>query len=248
MKIILIACFLVVLLVLLYGCSRVKTAAVSPRLSPGSLDKAVCRNVRINYLLYLPKDYGKTDKKWPLMLFLHGAGERGSDLNLVKKHGLAKLAAEGKDFDFIIVCPQCPENDWWPKLTDDLIVLVDDIAERYNVDTKRLYVTGLSMGGFGTWNLIQKYPDKFAAAAPVCGGGDSIAVTSQLKDMPIWVFHGAKDNVVPPGKSEEMVKALKAAGNSNVKFTLYPDAGHDSWTATYNNPELYAWFLSCEKK
>jgi predicted peptidase len=245
---ILIVCVAAALVMLLYGCSRVKTAA-APGLCSASLDKTICKNGRIHYLLYLPKDYGKTDKKWPLMLFLHGAGERGSDLNLVKKHGPAKLTAEGKDFDFIIVSPQCPSNDWWPKLTDDLIVLVDDVAKKYNVGRKRLYVTGLSMGGFGTWSLIQKYPDKFAAAAPICGGGDSTALTlGQLKNMPIWVFHGAKDDVVPPGKSEEMVKALKAAGSQNVKFTLYPDAGHDSWTETYNNPQLYEWFLNHEKK
>jgi predicted peptidase len=210
--------------------------------------RTVTKEIRMNYLLYLPKDYGKADKKWPLILFLHGAGERGDNIELVKKHGPAKLAAEGKDFDFIIVSPQCPQESWWPTMTEDLKILVDDIAGKYQVDKSRMYITGLSMGGYGTWSMIIKYPDMFAAAAPICGGGESVLAKFRLDKMPIWVFHGAKDDVVPPSKSEEMVKAVEKAGNKNVKFTVYPEAGHDSWTETYNNPELYQWFLKYEKK
>ncbi|MBM4104312.1 MAG: phospholipase [Planctomycetes bacterium] len=231
---------------ILSGCAAKAEVRAGQR--PGVFAMTVTREVRMNYLLYLPKDYGKADKKWPLILFLHGAGERGSDLNLVKKHGPAKLVAEGKDFDFIIISPQCRQESWWPTMAEDLKLLVDDIAGKYQVDKSRMYITGLSMGGYGTWSMIIKYPDMFAAAAPICGGGDAVLAKFRLAKIPLWVFHGAKDNVVPLSKSEEMVKAVKAAGNKDIEFTIYPDAGHDSWTETYNNPELYKWFLNYEKK
>jgi len=233
-------------LMILSGCAAKAEVRAGQR--PGVFAMTVTREVRMNYLLYLPKDYGKADKKWPLILFLHGAGERGSDLNLVKKHGPAKLVAEGKDFDFIIISPQCRQESWWPTMAEDLKLLVDDIAGKYQVDKSRMYITGLSMGGYGTWSMIIKYPDMFAAAAPICGGGDAVLAKFRLAKIPLWVFHGAKDNVVPLSKSEEMVKAVKAAGNKDIEFTIYPDAGHDSWTETYNNPELYKWFLNYEKK
>ncbi|OGU76747.1 MAG: phospholipase [Ignavibacteria bacterium RBG_16_34_14] len=202
------------------------------------LQKEITQTVQVDYLLYLPKDYNSS-KKFPLLLFLHGSGERGKDLEKVKVHGPPKLIASGKDFPFIVVSPQCPENQWWS--IADLDVLLNEIVENYNVDPHRIYVTGLSMGGFGTWELAIKYPDRFAAIAPICGGGNSHLV-SVLKDLPVWVFHGAKDNVVPLSSAQEMVDVLEKAGG-NVKFTIYPEAGHDSWTETYNNPELYEWFI-----
>jgi predicted peptidase len=233
-------------LILLGGCSE--GAEIQTGQHVTVFTKTVCKDIRMNYLLYLPKDYGKADKKWPLILFLHGAGERGDNIELVKKHGPAKLVAEGKDFDFIIMSPQCPQESWWPSMTEDLKLLVDDIAGKYQVDQSRMYITGLSMGGYGTWSMIIKYPEMFAAAAPICGGGDTVLAKFRLAKIPLWVFHGAKDEVVPVSKSQEMVDAVKAAGNKNVKFTVYPEAGHDSWTETYNNPELYAWFLNYETK
>jgi predicted peptidase len=177
------------------------------------------------------------------MLFLHGAGERGEDLEKVKVHGPPKLIEQGKDFPFIVISPQCPEDQWWS--ITDLDVLLDEIIGEYKVDTDRIYVTGLSMGGFATWDLAIKYPNRFAAIAPVCGGGNSRLV-STLKELPVWVFHGAKDNVVPLKSSQEMVDALEKA-DGEVKFTIYPEATHDSWTETYNNPELYEWFLQKRK-
>ena len=234
--------------ILLSACSSGNPTAAPDRQQAKIFEKTICREARMNYLLYLPKEYDKADKKWPLILFLHGAGERGDDIELVKKHGPAKLIAEEKDFDFIIVSPQCPKENWWPNLTEELNALVDDITAKYKVDTNRLYITGLSMGGYGTWSMIIQYPDKFAAAAPICGGGDAVLARFRLSKIPVWVFHGAKDSVVPLQKSEEMVEALKKAGNKEVKFTVYPEADHDSWTQTYNNPELYQWFLGYEKK
>jgi predicted peptidase len=203
--------------------------------------KTITKTLTCKYLLFLPEGYGEKNKRWPLMLFLHGAGERGEDLNKVKVHGPPKIVAKQKDFPFIVVSPQCPSGVWWNDKLDVLINLLDDIVANYDVDTERVYLTGLSMGGFGTWALASKYPDRFAAAAPICGGGMRIMAYG-LKDVPIWAFHGAKDRVVPVEESKEMVAAVKARGG-NAKLTVYPEASHDSWTETYNNPELYEWFL-----
>ena len=194
--------------------------------------------VQLKYLLHLPKSYDQK-QSWPLLLFLHGIGERGDNLDRVKFHGPPKLIAAGKELPFIVVSPQCPGDRWWK--SEDLSALLDEITEKYKVDKDRIYVTGLSMGGFGTWSLAASSPDRFAALVPICGGGDP-NTAARLAHVPIWVFHGAKDPVVPVKRSEEMVAALKKA-NGNVKLTVYPEAGHDSWTEAYNNPELYDWLL-----
>jgi predicted peptidase len=219
--------------------------------SPGGqqarkFEKEITKTVSCDYLLFLPEDHGKKRQRLPLMMFLHGAGERGNDLKKVKVHGPPKIVEKRKDFPFILVCPQCPEGDWWTEKLDVLISLLDDITARYKVDEKRVYLTGLSMGGYGTWALAAAYPERFAAIAPVCGGGSRI-MSLRLKDVPIWVFHGAKDKVVPMEESEEMVRAIRKRGG-DVKFTIYPDAGHDCWTETYDNPELYDWFLEHSKQ
>jgi predicted peptidase len=206
------------------------------------LNKKITKVEDCNYLLYLPADYGKSKDKWPLIMFLHGAGERGNNIEVVKKHGPPKMIAQGKNFDFIIVSPQCPNDLWWPEQTDVLITLLDEIEAKYRVDTDRVYLTGLSMGGFGTWTLAEKYPKRFAAIAPICGGSERYAA-NRLKKVPVWAFHGAKDNTVPLIRSQEMVDAVKKAGG-DAKLTIYPEAEHDSWTETYNNPQLYEWFLS----
>ncbi len=244
--------FLATLTGLACGCAfaPLRSAAPKPGQHPQTLKKKITKTVSINYLLYLPADYGKdARKKWPLMLFLHGAGERGDNLDVLKKHGPPNLAAAGKDFPFIIVSPQCPAEDWWtsPKMIDTLTTLLDEIAAAYRVDPDRVYCTGLSMGGFGTWELALSYPNRFAAIAPICGRGRPYQA-ARIRHLPVWVFHGAKDNVVPIKDSEDMVNALKKAGAKEVKFTVYPNAGHDSWTETYNNPELYSWFLSHTRK
>jgi len=205
------------------------------------------RNLQINtaeknsikYLLYLPDDDENSENHWPLILFLHGAGERGDDLSRVKSHGPPRLVNEGRSLPFIIVSPQCPENQRWEP--EKLKLLLDQIITNYRVDQSRIYLTGLSMGGFGTWAMAAEYPNQFAAIAPVCGGGNP-AAAKKLSHIPAWVFHGAKDDLVPIKKSEEMVNALKRE-DGNVRFTVYPEAGHDSWTETYNNQELYIWML-----
>lgn len=203
----------------------------------------------LKYLLHLPAGYeAKGEKRWPAMLFLHGAGERGTNLAKVGVHGPPKLVKSNPEFPFIVVSPQCPAGEVWNE--EALLALLDEVIEKHRVDEKRVYLTGLSMGGFGSWNLGLRHPKRFAAVAPICGGGDVLAVllatpgnTARLKKLPVWAFHGAKDEIVPLAESERMVNVLKRAGNSNVKLTVYPQAGHDSWTETYQNQELYDWLL-----
>ena len=195
--------------------------------------------VGYDYLLHLPADYDDDGEPWPLMLFLHGAGERGADLELVKTHGPPKIVEEDPDFPFVLVSPQAPEGEWWdPRV---LSALLDDVEARHNVDEERIYVTGLSMGGFGTWALGLQDTGRFAALVPICGGGQSW-LAGRLVGTPIWAFHGAEDQVVPLEASEEMVQAVQRAGG-NVRLTVYPDRGHDAWTPTYDSPELYEWLL-----
>lgn len=192
-----------------------------------------------NYLLFLPnKDIAK-EQLLPTILFLHGAGERGSNLENVKRHGVAKIVEEQPNFPFIVISPQCPPSENWS--VELLSNLLDEAISAYPIDPNRVYLTGLSMGGYGTWNLAAAAPHRFAALAPVCGGGNPMAAR-KLKNLPVWAFHGARDNVVPLRESELMVSALKTYGG-NVKLTVYPEAEHDSWTQTYNNPQLYEWFL-----
>ena len=212
-----------------------------------TFEARVEKRLHLNYLLHLPKEYGKSpQKRWPLILFLHGAGERGDDLELVKVHGIPKILEEGQDLPFIVISPQCPVESWWSTYFEELEALLNEVIASYAVDTERLYLTGLSMGGFGTWHLGAIHPKRFAALAPICGGGPWFAGFPEkarvLKDVPLWVFHGAKDDTVPLEESEKIVDVLKGCGG-NVRFTVYPDAGHDSWTETYNNQELYEWFL-----
>ncbi len=206
------------------------------------------KKVQLGYLLYLPEDYSKGDNKFPLMIFLHGAGERGTNLSAVESHGPPKLVKNGKKFPFIIVSPQCPSNEHWDP--DAVIALLDHIIKNYRVDTNRIYLTGLSMGGYGTWVTASKYPERFAAIIPICGGGNTIELSMLLqskkeaiKTLGVWTFHGAKDPVVPLAESEKMVKAFKMAGCQEVKLTIYPEAQHDAWTETYNNNEIYDWLL-----
>ena len=194
----------------------------------------------LEYLLYLPKNYRSSKKKFPLMLFLHGSGERGSDLGKVKVHGLPKMLEAGLELPCIVVSPQCPSDTWWD--AEVLALLLGDLEKTLRVDPDRVYITGLSMGGFGTWELATKYPKRFAAIVPICGGGEPL-FTRAIAHLPIWVFHGAKDDVVPLEYSQRMVKALKKYGSKNVKFKIYKNAGHDSWSKTYGNPKLFAWML-----
>ncbi len=215
-----------------------------------SLEQTITKSVKVKYQLYLPQGYDcDKDKQWPVILFLHGAGERGDNLDKVKVHGPPKVVEKGgRDLPFIIVAPQCPTNEIWDN--DTLITLLDHVLATYRADGKKVYLTGLSMGGFGTFSLGLTYPERFAAIAPICGGGNFIKIYAAkgakpeaLARLGVWVFHGLKDGVVLPEQSKVMVDGLRKYGCQDVKFTTYPDAGHDSWTVTYDNAELYEWLL-----
>ena len=194
----------------------------------------------VRYQLFLPSFYDKSEPL-PLMLFLHGAGERGEDLDKVKQWGPPRLVPDRPDFPFIVVSPQCPKGQWW-----DLVVLsalIDRIERTYAIDADRIVVTGLSMGGYGSWGLAAATPERFAAIAPVCGGGDPETADS-LVGIPIWNFHGSADRVVPEQKSLEMVAAIVAAGGERVKHTSYAGVGHDSWKRAYSGDQLWNWLLA----
>ena len=212
--------------------------------------------MKADYLLYLPRDYEAGAKKqWPLILFLHGAGERGTNIWRAVVHGPTKYIEKHPDFPFIVVTPQCQDGHKWSDET--ALAILDEVSEKYSVDTNRIYLTGLSMGGYGAWSLATMFPERFAACAPICGGGTKINTilsmmdkerAAALKKLPVWAFHGGKDPVVPLSESQDMVAALKKLGNQDVKLTVYPEAQHDSWTKTYNSPELYNWFLEHQRK
>jgi len=205
-------------------------------------EKVVTLTFHLSYLLFVPQGYGqRPEKKWPLILFLHGAGERGDDLDLVRKHGIPKIVETQEDFPFIVVSPQCAKDRMWE--VEALNALLDEVVSNYAIDGDRIYLTGLSMGGFGTWRLASAYPQRFAAITPICGVvWGARGFPNSLKSMPVWAFHGGKDPVVDVQQSKRAVKALQAIGG-DARLTIYPEAGHDAWTKTYDNPELYKWFL-----
>ena len=213
------------------------------------LETTIAKKVKLRYLLFLPQGYEqKGEKRWPLILFLHGAGERGDDLSLVARHGPPKVVGTRPDFPFIVVSPQLPaDRGQWP--ADELLALLDEVEAAHAVDKDRVYLTGLSMGGYGTWSLGLAHPERFAAIAPFCGGGSLIGVilpdaakAKALKTLPIWVFHGARDHVVPLDESQRLVDRLQRMEN-HVKFTVLPEADHDCWTEPYGGKEIYDWFL-----
>ena len=199
-------------------------------------------------------------KTYPLVLFLHGAGERGGDNKSQLKHGVIPIiqGAEKLGSPVFLIAPQCPAGRWWSPadptktrlsaadepnaLLDTVLALVAETQKSHPIDPKRLHVTGISMGGFGTWDLLGRATDQFASAVPICGGGDP-ALAGKFKDTPIWAFHGEADDVVPVQGTRDMVAALEKAGGK-PKVTYYPETGHNSWTRTYQNPEVIRWMLS----
>lgn len=202
-------------------------------------------NLHERFWLYLPERYARASKEapMPLIIYLHGSSRRGRDIEKVKDNGLAPLMDERDDFEFVVASPQALSKYPWQRCwqPNDLLLLLDHLLATYHIDPKRVYLTGLSMGGYGTWAAIGEHPERFAAAAPICGGGDP-AWAKAMGKLPIWAFHGDADQVVPVERSHEMVTAVEAAGG-NAKLTVYPGVGHDSYTRTYANPKLYGWFL-----
>lgn len=196
----------------------------------------------IPYLLYQPKRYRDDGEKVPLMLFLHGRGESNGPLSIVAKWGPPRRLAAGEHMKYLVVSPQCPPESFWSK--DDqqtrLLELLAHIQKTYNIDEDRIYLTGLSMGGYGTWRLAADHPDMFAAAAPVCGKGDP-KHGAKLTQLPIWAWHGTEDRAVLYQHSVDMVDAIKKAGGTKVRFTSLEHVGHASWQAAYQSDDLYRW-------
>lgn len=201
-------------------------------------------------------------KTYPLVLFLHGAGERGTDNKAQLRHGVTDILKGAADLgeSVYLIAPQCPPDRWWAEATPDrihianagrnrlmhaVLALVEETATKHPIDRKRIYVTGISMGGFGTWWMLASSRGTWAAGIPICGGGSAKAAVN-FKDVPIRIFHGAEDKVVPPRASELMAFGLKEVGGK-AELTMYPGVGHDSWTQTYRDPEVIKWLFSQKK-
>jgi predicted peptidase len=199
------------------------------------------RSVRLRYGLHLPPG-DPPPNGWPLIMFLHGTGERGDDVARAARIGLPQAIQSRPDFPSAVLVPVCPEDTIWVYLLEALHALLDAVLRDQPADPARVYLTGLSLGATGVWYLAMAHPERFAALAPVSGRGTGRTLLHRLKHTPVWAFHGAGDTVVPPAESERMIEALRAIGGI-CRLTIYPDAGHDAWTAAYAEPELYRWLL-----
>jgi predicted peptidase len=201
-----------------------------------------------NYVLYLPQGYDPKDKtkKWPVIYFLHGIGEKGDDLTKLLDYGVPRYIMETGSLDAIMIAPQCPGDSHWADTDVEeprLKAFVEENNEKYNINADRIYLTGLSMGGRGTWKQALAMPDTFAAIAVVCGRTNTYDFSGIL-DMPIWMFHGAVDDTVAFQNVNRIVEELYSQGQKYFKLTVYPYLSHDSWTSAYARPDLYEWLLS----
>jgi predicted peptidase len=216
-------------------------AATDPSMMPGQRPQSALEPNGYRYQLFIPRSLGQSPaQKWPVMIFLHGSGERGGDIDRVKTHGPPKIADRNPDFPFILISPLLPEGEDWD------IAKLDAILGRalatLPVDRSRIYLTGLSRGGHASWRWAAAEPDRFAAVAPVAGRGDPASACA-LSAKPVWAFHGDRDDVVIPEGSFAMVRAIRACGG-NPRLTIYPDLGHNAWDPAYDDPALYLWLLS----
>jgi predicted peptidase len=210
-----------------------------------TFSKRITRRLALDYLLHLPLGYSRK-RSHPLILFLHGSDECGANVQCVARHGIPKVAAREPTFPFIAVSPQCPANSTWILQADVLLLLLDEVMRTHAVDRSRVYLTGMSLGGYGAWYLGSLHPERFAAVVPVCGGyEDMLGFPDRVEGLrytPVWAFHGAKDKAVPASESRTLVRALRKFGGK-PKLTIYPDAGHDVWTRAYADARLYRWLL-----
>ena len=201
----------------------------------------------LRYLLHLPLGYRQSgDGQWPLLVFLHGWGESGENLHLLKRHGVPKHVEASNGLPFVVLAPQAPAGVEWQELTDMLMDFIRALTQRYRVNPDRIYLTGLSTGGKGAWALAVQHPDVFAAVAPVAGDIPEVEgfmdKVSHLRGVPIWAVHGAQDDIYPVDRTESIVAKLRSV-QGNVNFTLIPDAGHISWEEFYGDPAFYQWML-----
>lgn len=228
-------------LVIVDNVQRASKTVSSTLLIEDDFQRTITRTVRARYAVRLPEGYNtKPNTNWPLILFLHGAGDRGADLSSIHSLGPMGYAQRTKGFPFIVAAPLCPKGKQWSP--DVLDALLDELKNTYRIDSNRVYLTGFSLGGTGTWALAMEHPKRFAAIAPLCGRAIPV-LADRLRNMPVWVFHGDEDENVPFENSRLMVSCLKNCGNLKVKFTAYSGVGHAIWEETYSNQALYDWFL-----
>lgn len=229
------------------------TKAQTQNVATGFINKTVTMDgATYPYVVYVPRDYAP-GKKLPVILFLHGAGERGNDGLKQTQVGIGSaLRMSSERFPALVVMPQCAAGQFWSdKMAEFALKALDQTVAEYSGDANRLYLTGLSLGGFGSFLIASQHPDKFAAVVPICGGvrgADLKSVAEKLKDVPMWIFHGDADTVVPPVRSREMVEAIKAAGGTKVKYTEYPGIGHNSWDKAYAEKEMTDWLFAQKKQ
>lgn len=209
------------------------------RSESASFDTSVVKSVHLRYLIDLPHGYSPTEGSWPLVLFLHGAGERGNDLNSLRSQGLPKLGAS-TDLPFVLVAPQVPTGELWS--ADALRALLDHLEGTLRIDRSREYLTGLSMGAFGALELAEANPDRFAAVLAISGGANPVEIC-RLRRVPVWIVHGQADDVIPVSWSENLAKRLKAC-SGRARLTIYPGVGHDAWSRAYADTAIMNWLLA----
>ncbi|WP_339919947.1 prolyl oligopeptidase family serine peptidase [uncultured Flavobacterium sp.] len=209
----------------------------------GKIKTEIVTTHELNYALHVPKS---SKEKKPLLIFLHGSGEKGTDIEKVKVHGPFKYL-KSNSLDAYVLAPQCPENEYWD--SEVLYQLILKIQKENNIDSNRIYLTGLSMGGWGAWNLAFAHPEMFAALVPIAGFVDRVPMIENCKiaSLPIRIFHGLVDDVVDVNYSIAIYKKLKPC-NSNIELTIFDNANHDSWTRVYDNKEIYDWMFHQTKK
>lgn len=237
--------FAICVSIALTGCAtgpEKKEGKRIPALQTGFIQKTmIVDGEERAYSLYVPENYDP-DTLWPTIVFLHGMGERGDDAKVQTEVGIGPaIRRDPERFPCLVIMPQCPKTKVWTSAANHIDTALKMTAGEYSVDPARVYLSGLSMGGFGTWSYGARTTETFAALMPICGGG-SLKDAQSLAKIPIWTFHGADDPVVPPERSRVMVEAIRKEGG-NVQFTLFPDTGHNSWDKAYGNPEAIAWLL-----
>lgn len=202
--------------------------------------------LKMNYIVALPEDYA-SGEALPMLVFLHGAGERGSDINIIKNHGLPKFFDTGLPVRAVVLAPQVPDFDHvWNNIADETFELIEKTAEEFGVDRNRISLTGISMGGYGTWELGMMHSDYFSALAPICGGGMSWK-SGVLRDMPIRTFHGDSDSIVPISATYEMVDAIRRVGGKPQMIILHA-VSHESWVYAYESTDLIEWLVSQKRE
>jgi predicted peptidase len=261
--------FFKVLPALLFLCLLIAVPAIAKKQETGFLDRTVdIQGVNYKYQVYVPDDWTPR-QKWPVILFLHGSGERGDDGLMQTDVGIGMaIRTNRSEIRAIVVMPQCPKNTWWmmPPMEDVAMTALEKATREFHGDPQRTYLTGISMGGYGTWHLAAKYPGRFAALVVICGGIHPRAAVlklypelaklaapdspksyaeaaARIGKTPAWIFHGANDNIVPVTESQGMYEAMKQIG-AEVHYTEYSGVGHVSWDKAYDDPKLFPWLFS----